>query len=191
MEKTLQELCRQYRRYRMCVLAFLPLLGAAAICAFFNRTLTLLLLGTAVAYQLFYLRRRQKQYLRELIRANLESTVCQKLGAEPPEERGGGDGHPARGARRTTDAVRRNRGLLPVGAGDHRDARRDAGVGLRRHLRADIPFGEKRPQTGALHLRRMGPASASRRYRRGLAAARPRRDPHPDPAGFLCRPVIP
>ena len=90
MEKTLQELCRQYRRYRMCVLAFLPLLGAAAICAFFNRTLTLLLLGTAVAYQLFYLRRRQKQYLRELIRANLESTVCQKLGAEPPEERGGG-----------------------------------------------------------------------------------------------------
>ena len=90
MEKILQELRQQYRRYRICVLAFLPLLGAAAVCAFFNRTLTLLLLGAAVAYQLFYLRRRQKRYLRELTRANLESTVCQKLDAEPPEEQGGG-----------------------------------------------------------------------------------------------------
>ena len=191
MEKTLQELCRQYRRYRMCVLAFLPLLGAAAICAFFNRTLTLLLLGTAVAYQLFYLRRRQKQYLRELIRANLESTVCQKLGAEPPEERGGGTVTPravraaqlmpfdeTEGCCLLAQGITGTLGGMPVSVCD-------ATFG------PDIPFGEKRPQTGALHLRRMGPASASRRYRRGLAAARPRRDPHPDPAGFLCRPVIP
>ena len=90
MEQTLNALQKQYRRLRISVFGFIPLLALAVACAFFDRRLTLALLAAAVAYQLLWLRPLQNRYTAAAARANLLQTVGRRLGTEELFEKSGG-----------------------------------------------------------------------------------------------------
>lgn len=90
MQQTLEQLQKQYRRLRISVFGFIPLLVLAIVCAFWDRRLTLALLAAAVAYQLLWLRPMQNRYTAAAARANLLQTVGQRLGADQLFEKSGG-----------------------------------------------------------------------------------------------------
>lgn len=95
MEQTLQSLHKQYRTFRRLAAAELGLLVLALAAVFYNKGAAFALLGVAVVFRLAVLRRRQRAYVSGVTRANLQATLCPALGAEAPDETGGGAITPA------------------------------------------------------------------------------------------------
>ncbi len=79
---TLETVLSQYRVFRMSVWAVLALLIAALVCLFINRYAAFALLGLALVFHIFYVRRQQKAYTELVNRSNIELTVMKKIGAE-------------------------------------------------------------------------------------------------------------
>ena len=79
---TLETVLSQYRVFRMSVWAVLALLIAALVCLFINRYAAFALLGQALVFHIFYVRRQQKAYTELVNRSNIELTVMKKIGAE-------------------------------------------------------------------------------------------------------------
>lgn len=90
LQTELQRLQTQYRRLRISVFCFLPLLALAILCVWLDRRLALAVLALAVAYQLFWLRRKQNRFTAEVSRANVLLTVGRRLGADTLQEKSGG-----------------------------------------------------------------------------------------------------
>lgn len=81
---------KQYRRLRLAVFGFIPLLAAAIVCAFAAPKAAWAVLAAAVAYQMLFLRRWQKYYTKEAARVNILLTVGRRLGTDTLDETGGG-----------------------------------------------------------------------------------------------------
>lgn len=90
LKTEIERLQNQYRRVRLAVFGFIPLLAAAIACAFVAPKASWAVLAAAVVYQLLFLRRWQKQYSKEVARANVLMTVGRRLGTDALDEGGGG-----------------------------------------------------------------------------------------------------
>ncbi len=97
----------EYRSVKRAILMILPLLGAAAVFAFINRYVTLVLLAVTVLYHLFYSRKKQKEYTGHVNRENIRATTCRLLGSDTLHEKDGG-----KITRKTIESA----GLMPVKA---------------------------------------------------------------------------
>ncbi len=88
MNYSISELQQMYRRYRMQVLILLLILTAALVFVFKNHFLTLGTLAAAVLFHLSVVRPQQKEYVNAFTCANLEHTLCPKLGMATVAEKG-------------------------------------------------------------------------------------------------------
>lgn len=86
----LEKALSQYRQFRMSVWAVLALLIAALVCIFINRYAAFALLGLALVFHIFYVRRQQKAYANLINRTNITLTVMEKIGAEDVSDRSTG-----------------------------------------------------------------------------------------------------
>lgn len=87
MKHSIFDLQQMYKRYRMQVLILLLLLIAALVFVFKSHLLTLAALAVALFLHLFIVRPQQKAYVNAFIQANLEHTLCPKLGADTASEK--------------------------------------------------------------------------------------------------------
>lgn len=90
MQKVLDQLLQQYRRFKRSVFLMVLLLAAAAVCVFINRMLTFAIIGAAVLYHIFYLRKLQKQYTGAFTDVNVKMTLGKDLGTDSVETESGG-----------------------------------------------------------------------------------------------------
>ncbi len=90
-KKATEKLQGMYKRYKLSVFAMIGILILAAAGIFWNRYVGLVVLLLAVLYQMFYLRKLQKQYTKQCTISNLACTLEKKLSAASAEERGGAD----------------------------------------------------------------------------------------------------
>lgn len=104
MKHSISDLQQMYHRYRTQVLFLLLLLIAALISIFQNRFLALAALAAALAFHLAILRPHQKKYVQAFLQANLERTLCPKLGINTVSEKN---------ASRITPALLKNAHLMP------------------------------------------------------------------------------
>ena len=83
-KEIIQALINEYKTYKKASFLIIPILAIAAAATFFNRVLSLVLLAAAVIYQIFYLRKKQKNYLASVTRENLLLTTAKKLHSDAP-----------------------------------------------------------------------------------------------------------
>lgn len=90
-KEIIQALINEYKTYKKASFLIIPILAIAAAATFFNRVLSLVLLAAAVIYQIFYLRKKQKNYLASVTRENLLLTTAKKLHSDAPLPQSGGE----------------------------------------------------------------------------------------------------
>ena len=90
MQKVLDQLLQQYRRFKRSVFLMVLLLAAAAVCVFINRMLTFAIIGAAVLYHMFCLRKLQKQYTGTFADVNIKMTLGKDIGTDSVTTESGG-----------------------------------------------------------------------------------------------------
>ena len=90
MQEILNQLIQQYRRFKRSVFLMILLLAAAAVCVFINHIAAFVLIGIAVLYHLFYLRRIQKQYVQTFADTNIRETVGRDIQTKTVDAQSGG-----------------------------------------------------------------------------------------------------
>lgn len=90
MQEILNQLLQQYRRFKRSVFAMILLLAAAAVCVFINHIATFVLIGIAVLYHLFYVRKIQKRYVQTFTDTNILETIGKDIRTKTVDAQSGG-----------------------------------------------------------------------------------------------------
>lgn len=90
VQDVLTDVQAKYRDFRYSVAGVLVLLAAALVFAFINRYATFALLGLALVFHVFYVRRKQKTFTAGVNRANISLTVMPEIGAGDVSEKSTG-----------------------------------------------------------------------------------------------------
>lgn len=90
MQEILDQLLQQYHRFKRSVFAMILLLAAAAVCVFINHIATFVLIGVAVFYHLFYVRKIQKRYVNTFTDTNIRETVGRDIQTKTVDAQSGG-----------------------------------------------------------------------------------------------------